>query len=150
MTDLQLAEGTNRSFHYSVKAVSSSTAIWERWMDVATWGDWDLGLKSASSASALALGTAGRLVPKNGPTATFKVTEFDPGVSYAFATKMPGGVLIVRRTITAFSANHVEFRHDVWFDGPLAWLWSALYGKRFRQALPPTMRTLAASVAKQQ
>jgi Polyketide cyclase / dehydrase and lipid transport len=148
MSDPEIAQGTNRSFHHDEKAAAPAAALWDRWMDVATWGDWDLGLKSASATEPLALGSTGQLIPKSGPRTTFTVVEFAPGKAYAFSTKMPGGELVVRRILTTSTHTDVEFRHEVRFDGPMAWLWSALYGKKFRRALPPTMRGLAALVAK--
>lgn len=137
-----IAAGTDRVFHHDLTTTASPAAIWRMWMDVSDWGRWDLGLRSASSAAPLKAGVMGRLLPLSGPASNFAVTEFVPGITYAFATSLPLATLTVRRTIVAISPQTV-IRHDVAFSGPLAGFWAARLGPGFRAALPPTMQRLA-------
>ncbi len=138
----ELAAGTNRRFHHTEHTDAASDEIWARWSDPETWGDWDKGLQRAELNGAFEVGAAGTITPLKGPKASFVIESLDPGVSYTFATAMPGAKLRVQRELLAEPTT--TFRHTVWFDGPMAWLFSRLYGKQFRAALPPTMRQLAA------
>lgn len=136
-----LAEGTNRAFSHEVTTAAPPEAIWALWTDAGTWKDWDKGLKSASHEGAMAVGTKGKIIPLEGPSATFTVTALEPGASYAFRTGLPLANLTVAREITG--TQPTRLRHSVSFSGPLAGYWADQFGTGFRAALPPTMETLA-------
>lgn len=137
-----LAKGTNQRFHHTQQTTATPDAIWARWSDPASWGEWDKGLKQADLTGRFEVGATGTIVPLKGPKASFVIESVNPGVSYTFATSMPAATLRVEREL--LNGTTTTFRHTVWFDGPMAWLFSRLYGKQFRAALPPTMRELAA------
>lgn len=137
-----LAEGTHQRFHHTEQTTAPPEAVWARWSTPASWGDWDYGLKQAHLAGQFEAGAKGTIIPLTGPKARFVIEALKPGVSYTFATAMPGAKLRVQREL--LDGPTTMFRHTVWFDGPMAWLFSRLYGKQFRAALPPTMRALAA------
>ena len=137
-----LAQGTNAAFSHEVTSAAPPEAVWVVWMDVSNWPTWDKGLKGARTEAPLALGTTGTIVPLSGPESQFKVTAFQPGVSYAFTTALPLAQLTVTRTI--IGQNPTRFRHDVRFEGALAGVWAGQFGPGFRAALPPTMEAVAA------
>ena len=136
-----LAEGTNRRFHHTESTSASPEEIWARWSNPTTWGDWDKGLQKANLDGTFQVGAKGTITPLKGPKAAFEIESLEPGVSYTFATAMPGAKLRVQRELLAESPT--TFRHTVWFDGPMAWLFSRIYGAQFRAVLPATMRQLA-------
>ncbi len=137
----EIAAGTNRRFEHVVETTAPREAIWERWTTPATWGEWDQGLKTATIDGDFIEGATGAITPLKGPKSSFVVSSLIAGASCTFATSMPGATLHVQRDF--IESDTTTFRHTVWFDGPMAWLWSRLYGKKFRRALPPTMRGLA-------
>ncbi len=140
-----LAAGTNQRFSHTHTTTGTPDAIWGLWTNPASWANWDDGLKSATMTGGFTQGATGKLTPLKGPDASFEIVSLDHGVSYEFATKMPGARLHVLRELT--EEEPTTFRHTVWFAGPLSWLWSRLYGKQFRTALPPTMRKLGDQAA---
>ena len=77
--------------------------------------------KQVRSAGSFVLGAKGRLIPLKGPKARFKITQFDPGKSYTFKTKLPFGGLYVKRYWEQ-KEGKTFFTHEVWFDG-----WSARF-----------------------
>ena len=113
-----LAEGTNRAFSHEVTTTASPEAIWALWTDASTWKDWDKGLKSAEHEGVMAVGSKGRIIPLDGPSAGFEVISLEPGESYTFRTGLPLASLTVERVITGTAPT--RFRHTVSFSGPLA------------------------------
>lgn len=136
------AAGTNRAFAHQLTTRAPAATIWALWMDVGGWGDWDLGLQRAVAAGPLSLGAKGMIIDLAGRKAAFQVSEFVPGVRYAFDTRLPGARLRVRRLL--IGQHPTQFRHEVSLHGPAARLWAGLLGPNFRTALPPTMARLAA------
>lgn len=120
---------------------AAPSAVWRLWTDPATWAQWDRGLKRAETDQPLTLGVTGTIIPLSGPQARFKVIGWVEGESYRFATRLPLASLVVDRGF--ISMEPVRFKHTLWFEGPLARLWSALLGQRFRAELPPTVAALA-------
>lgn len=133
-----LAPGTNRDFSFTV-ATSNPDGVWDLWTTPSSWGEWDLGLSSASMDGAMALGSVGQIIPRSGPPSSFEVISFDPKQSYAFETRLPGAVLRVARS---FNADRTAFTHRVTFSGIGAGIFARMFGPGFRRALPPTMRQL--------
>ena len=150
MNKSTIADGTNRRFQHTETSAGTKAAVWELWTDPGTWSEWDKGLQRAELEGAFVEGACGVITPLKGRHAEFTVEAITIGESYTFATKLPGAVLRVRREFVSAdhatagrAADHTAFRHTVWFDGPLAWLFSRLLGGEFRRALPPTMASLA-------
>lgn len=137
----EMAAGTSRRFSHVVETAATRDAIWARWTTPATWGEWDQGLKDARIDGEFVEGASGVITPLKGPKSSFVVTAVNPGSLCTFVTSMPGATLQVQRNF--LEGDKTAFRHTVWFDGPMAWLWSRLYGRKFRRALPPTMLGLA-------
>lgn len=137
----QLATGTNQRFAHTESTTGRRVDVWALWTDVSAWGQWDEGLNEATLDTDFAAGATGTIVPNSGPTAAFWIAEVDDRRSYTFVTKMPGARLNVKREL--LDAQTTTFKHTVWFEGPLTWVWSRLVGRSFRKQLPPTMRRLA-------
>lgn len=135
-----IASGTDRQFHHTVTTEADPATLWRVWADPSRWGEWDAGLRSAELDGSFVTGATGTLRPASGPPSRFTIDRVDAGVGYRFTTRMPGARLVIDRAITG--AGPTTFRHEVAFDGPLAGLWSRLYGGRFRRQLPPTMEAV--------
>jgi hypothetical protein len=132
---------SNQRFSCELETQASAVRIWALWMDVAHWGDWDLGLKSVELSQPMALGATGWIKDNRGRRSRFSVTELDLDRSYAFTMKLPLGLLVVRRTI--LQDRPCRFRHDVHFEGIGGYLLSHLLGPSFRRQLPPTLQKLS-------
>jgi hypothetical protein len=141
------ASGTNQRFSHSATTTASPARIWEIWMDVPNWKLWDKGLQDATSTNPLMLGSNGHILAQTGSRVPFLVTEFQDQTSYTFETALPLAKLYVRRSI--ISTGPTLFRHEVWFDGPMAFAWGFALGRGFRTALPLTMAALVAIAEKQ-
>lgn len=109
-------------------------------MDVSSWKHWDGGLADAEG-SVSDLGATGVVIDRSRRRSPFEVTEYEEGQVHAFSTKLPGGALVVRRSI--IGTGPTCFRHEVRFIGIGGLLFSQLLGRGFRRALPPTMKAVA-------
>ncbi|MEM1035419.1 MAG: SRPBCC family protein [Pseudomonadota bacterium] len=140
MSDTRAA-GTNKAFFHEVTTTADPADVWRLWTDVSTWKDWDKGLSDAELDGAFGVGAKGKIIPLSGPSARFDVTEYNEGASYAFETRLPFARLEVRRSFVG--TDPTVFRHDVSFKGLLGGFWAGRFGPGFREALPPTMETIA-------
>ena len=141
--DDEIAEGTDRAFAHTVPTTASPEALWEVWTDVAGWPAWDVELDSAHLDGAFAEGATGRLVPKRGPSARFRIEEVDEGHAYTLVTRLPLGSLRVRRTWAATEGG-IAVTHAVTFGGVGGRALSGRLGPAFRRALPVAMERLCA------
>lgn len=87
------------------------------------------------------MGATGFIADGSGRRLPFEVIEFEEGASYAFATRLPGGALVVQRLFEGSAPT--RFTHNVWFEGVGGAVISLFLGKRFRRALPLTMQQVA-------
>ncbi|WP_156254870.1 SRPBCC family protein [Sandarakinorhabdus oryzae] len=129
-------------FGHEMETSASAGAVWALWLDVARWGEWDLGLASATLDGPMAVGACGTIIDRAGRRSPFTVTVLEPGRCHEFSTRLPLGALVVRRTI--LQAQPCRFRHDVRFTGIGGRLLAPILGRDFRAKLPPTMAALAA------
>lgn len=136
---------SNRHFWHEMETDAAAEAVWALWMDVGRWGDWDQGLQSAELHGAMAAGATGVIVDSQGRRSRFAITELVPGQLYEFATRLPLGALVVRRSFV--QRDPCRFRHDVRFTGAGGWALSGILGPDFRARLPPTMAALSALAA---
>ena len=129
---------TPRHFWHTLTTTAHTHDIWKIWTDVSRWHHWDKGLQSSSLHGLFQKGTKGSLISLNGTVSQFMITEYQEGISYTFATKLPLAQLHVKRTV--FEQNNtVTFTHEVWFDGLLGWFFALLLGKNFMKMLPSVM-----------
>lgn len=132
------------SFSHTVETSATPEAVWSMWTAVGSWPEWDIELKSAQLEGSFQLGATGQLTPKVGPPSSFVISQLDPKKSYTFTTQLPLCKLKVHRF---FQSNRdadeaLRFTHEVSFSGPLAFLFSAFLGTRFRRALPIAMQEI--------
>lgn len=132
---------SNQHFELERETSAPASEIWRLWTDVSTWGDWDMGLRSAKSDRPFATGTKGTIIDNRGRTSPFTVREFEPERTCTFVTHLPLGSLSIKRTIT--STRPCRFHHDVSFSGIGGWVLSHFLAPNFRKLLPQTMGKLA-------
>lgn len=140
MDRLAIAQGANKRFFHELQTTADPAGIWELWTTPSSWKAWDLGLADAEFDGPFVVGAVGRIVPKSGPKARFRVIALDPEQSYAIRTALPLAGLVVARSFVGQSPTII--RHDVHFERLLGGFWAGLLGPGFRKALPLTMDAL--------
>jgi hypothetical protein len=141
-------EGGARRF-FAEGSTTRADRVWQLWTNPQTWGEWDLGLRSASLTGPFAPGAVGRIVDLSGRSSRFTVEDVSPGTGYRYRVALPGARLVLTRTLRAAGADPssmVTVRHEVAFAGLLGGGWALLLGRGFRRQLGPTVeRVLAAA-----
>ena len=128
-------------FSHTLKTTALPEHIWEIWIDVDRWSNWDTELKNAHLKVPFALGAVGELTPTTGRTSTFKVTQFSPKMSYTFTLKLPFCRLNIHRYLTT-QLDGLYFTHEISFQGPLAFIFGLLLGRQFKVVLPSVMENV--------
>lgn len=140
MTDV---EGGTRGFSARARCAHPE-AVWRLWTTPSTWADWDRGLRSAELPGPFTVGATGTVTGLDGRRSRFTVDAVDPGRTTRWHVALPGGRMELTRLL---DDGHVE--HRVGFHGPLAALWAAVLGRRFRPLLGPTLDALLARAARE-
>jgi hypothetical protein len=132
------AQQTNYHFAHTDSTTATSDRIWQIWVDVPNWKQWDKGLKESLLEGDFKVGTKGKLIPDKGPKSTFIISELIQNKSYTFKTKIPFGWLIIKRTLELKEGKNF-FTHDVEFTGILKKILGKKIGKRYRSMLPSVL-----------
>jgi Polyketide cyclase / dehydrase and lipid transport len=142
-----LASGTNTHFSHTVSVQAPAQRVWDVWMDVADWPRWDSEVKQAKADGPLAVGVGGWVLPLRGLRSRFTITEHQPCHRYALESALILATLVVTRSLRVVndgpSSAVTVFTHEVRFVGPLGFLFAALLGPSFRNALPVVMGNIA-------
>jgi Polyketide cyclase / dehydrase and lipid transport len=128
-------------FSHTLKTPAPPERIWAIWTDVKNWSDWDTELVGSQLEGSFALGAIGKLTPKNGRVATFKISQLNPGESYTFTVSLPFCRLNVHRYLQV-QADGTYFTHEVSFQGLLAWMFGLWLGRQFKAVLPSVMENV--------
>lgn len=128
-------------FANTVETRAPAGRIWALWTDVERWPAWDTELAAASLDGEFAPGAAGSLKPRRGPSSRFVISALEPREGYTFTTRLPLCELNVKRFL-ASEDGRTRFTHEVWFAGPLAFLFNRLLGPGYKRALPEVMENL--------
>lgn len=128
-------------FRHTLKTSATPEQIWAVWTDVKHWSDWDTELVDSRLENSFSLGAIGKLTPKKGQIATFKISQLNPGQSYTFTVGLPLCRLNVHRYLQA-QVDGTYFTHEVSFQGLLGWLFGLLLGRQFKAVLPSIMENL--------
>ena len=140
---------------WSTDATAETTAtpaeVWERYVQVGRWKDWDHGIEASELQGPFAVGTLGRLKPVGAPSSSFVLTRVEPQRAFADRTalphrRLPLATLAFEHELVA-TPGGTRITHRVQIAGPLARLFVPLIGRKIASELPKAVRTLASIAA---
>ena len=117
-------------------------AVWSRMQEVPTWPDWDSGLTWAELAGPFCAGTQGRMKVRGGGTQTFLLGPVEEGRGFTAMVRLPFAQVFHTHD-QAPSEMGTRLTHRVEITGLLGWLYALTRGRRLREGLAPSLRTLA-------
>jgi hypothetical protein len=126
--------------HADSPAVAS--AVFARWADVATWGEWNVDTEWVRLDGPFVEGTTGMLKPKSGPKVKFVIETLIPDREFVDVSLLPGARLTFRHLITTRPAGGSTIDVTVTMDGPLRWPWARILGNGFRASAQPDLNRL--------
>jgi len=126
-----------RTFKYDQSTSATHENIWDIWLDVPNWHEWDTELESATLEGEMQLGAKGVLKPKGSPESKFTITEYTEGKSFTFSVQLPLAQLDVAHYFT--SDNPTTFVHEVTFKGLMGWLFARILGGQYNKVLPDVL-----------
>ena len=125
--------GKPTKFQATAKATDLDR-VWSLWTDVDSWPTWDLGLTKASIDGPMTIGARGTIVGQNNRASRFEVIKIDPGKSFVFAIRLPGGRMILIREI-----DEENITHRVMFTGISKSIFGALVGRPNMELIGPSV-----------
>jgi hypothetical protein len=116
--------------------------VWRQLADVSAWPEWDHGLSSAELTGPFKDGSRGRMKFIGEGTRSFRLDKVVDNQSFTALVKVP---LAEIRHIHDQAASPMGTRmtHRIEITGPLHWFYGITRGRRLREGLAPSMRTLA-------
>lgn len=121
------------------------SAIWDRYVDPATWPTWAHNTKRAAFDGPLALGMTGRVQPDRGPAQAVVVTSFEPGRILETEVRPPGARMTFSYAI-APTPGGGRVRHRIEMHGPLAQVYGLMIKSRNARELREELERLATLV----
>ena len=137
----QEKQPSNKHFWHSLETTASPETIWEIWTDVSKWKDWDSGLKDAIMDEPFQINAKGKIISLDDRKSTFKIVEYEEGISYTFKIRLFLGSLYVKRYLERVE-NKTRFTHEVWFTGITKGVFGRSLGKDFRALLPEVLENI--------
>lgn len=115
--------------------------IWSIWEDVPNWNSWDHGIEYSTINGPFKAGTTGTLKPKGGPLVHTTLTRVEPLKHFIDESRLPLTKIIVSHFLTVSNGlTHVT--HQIEMNGPLAFLFAFLIGRKMKKNLPQEMAAM--------
>jgi hypothetical protein len=138
------------SWSTEASAVSQAvpSVIWEKYIAVSRWADWDADLDQSELSGPFTSGSRGSLTPTGGPRLRFEIVEATPDRSFANVTPFPHPLLPLARIefehcLDALPTGATRITHRVRIAGLLGPLVARILGPSLVRGLPETVRALA-------
>ncbi|MGH3999242.1 MAG: SRPBCC family protein [Pseudonocardiaceae bacterium] len=146
MSNPTMDPGAGRQTSYEHTADTSATAaqVWARYVDVATWAQWNAGVAAVSLDGPFAAGTTGTLTPPGGEPLPFRIVAAEPGRSYTSETHIAETVTLRSRSVlTPLPTGGTRISQHSELVGPAAEYFAASFGPALAEGVPRTVTALA-------
>lgn len=126
-------------FGYEIETAAPAWAVWQVWEDVARWKEWSLGLEQSRIVGAFTNGAKGTITPKKAPEIAMELVQVVPMVGFTSKSKLFLSQIIVSHSLEDKQSKTVV-THRVEIQGPLAFFFSFVIGRKMKKNLPRDMR----------
>jgi hypothetical protein len=128
-------------FKHTETTPATPAQLWGRYIDHASWPEWDTDTESVTLDGPFVAGTTGTIKPVGAPKAKFRVAEVTEDVSFIDVSKLPFAKMQFAHMIEPADGG-TRFTHHVTISGPLSPLFGRVIGKKVAAGLPSAMRRL--------
>ena len=130
------------SFHTELPAEQ----LWTVLADVARWPEIDANIGRLEISDHPGPGARFMLQPRGGPRLRFTIDKFHPPRRYSDVCHLPGGRMTTVHELVPEASGGTRIVVQIAVDGPFAWLWARVVGRRHAAGLPAqTARFIAAA-----
>jgi len=121
--------------------------VWRRLEEVSHWPEWDLGVSWAELTGPFKVGSFGKMKVRGEGTLTFRLAKVVANRTFTALVKLP--LAEIRHTHDQeASTMGTRMTHRIEISGPLSWLYGMTRGRKLREGLAPSMRSLARMASK--
>lgn len=132
------------SYEHTADTSATAAQVWARYVDVATWSQWNAGVAAVSLDGPFAAGTTGTLTPPGGEPLPFRIVAAEPGRSYTSETNIAETVTLRSRSVlTPLPAGGTRISQHSELVGPAAGYFAASFGPALAAGVPRTVTALA-------
>lgn len=136
------------SVEHSVDTPAPAEAVWRRYVDVATWPEWNSAVQSVHLDGEFVGGTTGTLTPPGQGALPFRLVSVTEHQGYVSETDIADTVTL--RTTSRLSpqpGGGTRITHRAELVGPAAPYFAQSFGPVLATGVPRTVQALAAAVA---
>ena len=134
------------SAEHSVNTPATPEQVWQRYLDLSTWPDWNGAVAAIALDGPFATGTVGRLTPPNQGPLPFRLVSVTENLGYVSETDIADTVTLrTTATLAARPEGGTRITHRVMLVGPAAPHFAKSFGPVIAAGLPRTVEALAAA-----
>lgn len=126
----------------SVATKAKPATIWNRWIDFASWTEWNPSLVSAKLTGGLRVGARGELCMKKSQTAEFEVVRVEHDKVFDLVSQVWGGTLTFSQQIEVVGGMQ-RMTIVVTTEGWASWIYGFSMRYLLRKELPACLTKLA-------
>ncbi len=105
----------------SIEIGAPASIVWDVYVDVARWSDWTASIEQIVPLDGPAIEVGNRFEIKQPrlPKLVWEVTEVDPGVSWTWRQRSPGGTTLASHEVMSVDSDHTVVRQTIDQRGPI-------------------------------
>lgn len=126
---------------HTIETDASPEAVWQVWVDVNNWPQWDEALEWCKLEGDFAKGSVYSLKPEGGPEVKATITECEPLKRFSDVTSLPLAKMSFSHEMVPLNGRY-RLTHQVRIWGPLSFLFARVIGKKTVHEMPKAMENL--------
>jgi hypothetical protein len=130
-----------QTIKHTVVTTAPAKEIWNLWQDVPNWNSWDHEIEYSRLDGPFETGTTGILKPKGGPKVKMQLTRVEPMHLFQDVANLPLATILVTHTLREIEGK-TEVTHQIKMEGPLAFFFAFVIGRKMKKGLPGAMQAL--------
>jgi hypothetical protein len=126
---------------FSMEVNASEDRIWQLWVNVERWKDWDDSVEFSNINGRFENGTTGTLKSVNGPKSRFCLTDVVVNRSFTSRTRLPLCTLDFIHELVK-DDNGLKIKHSIKMYGLSTFIFKNIIGKNAAKGLPAAVKKL--------
>ena len=121
----------------SIEIDAPAATVWDVFADVEHWADWTASIQRIVplDGPGIEVGKRFKIKQPRMPDLAWKVTAVEPGTSWAWEQRSPGGTTVAVHEVVALGTDRTLVRQRIDQRGPIGWLVGLLMRRTTRRYL---------------